>query len=455
MNFLKKTKHILSSRIGIDRAIAFTLSGKIVQAVGSLVTLSLIALFLTKEEQGFYYTFGSILAIQIFFELGLNSIITQYAAHEKAFISGYEPSEIQAEQKAQSRLSSLLHFFIKWFLILNVFLFLILLIAGYLFFTKYGYGENVNWKFPWFILVINTCLYFALSPVLSFLEGLGRVKEIAKLRFIQQIVNLAILWSMLSMGGRLFSAPVAGLCSLIVIILILLFSEFKQILVKIWNFSGNWKVNFKDEIFPYQWKIALSWVSGYFIFQLFNPVLFAVEGAVVAGQMGMTMAVLNGISGLTMSWINTKVPLFSSLIATKVFHSLDTVFNKTVHQLSVINLLLLGAFIAFLIGLDYFNISLITRFLPMLPVVLLCTVTFVNQFIFSWATYLRCHKKEPYLIYSIVSGILCLLSTLCFGKYYGLMGIVIGYSFITIIIGFPWAFFIFKTKKIEWHNNLV
>ena len=37
---------------------------------------------------------------------------------------------------------------------------------------------------------------------------------------------------------------------------------------------------------------------GYFIFQLFNPVLFATEGAVVAGQMGMTLAALNGIKHL-------------------------------------------------------------------------------------------------------------------------------------------------------------
>ena len=43
-------------------------------------------------------------------------------------------------------------------------------------------------------------------------------------------------------------------------------------------------ISYMKEIFPNQWKIALSWVSGYFIFHFFNPVLFA-EGPVVAGQM--------------------------------------------------------------------------------------------------------------------------------------------------------------------------
>jgi O-antigen/teichoic acid export membrane protein len=79
-----KIKQILNSKIGIDKAVGYTLSARIIQAFGSFVSLYLIALYLTKEEQGFYYTFGSILAIQVFFELGLNGIITQYAAHESA-----------------------------------------------------------------------------------------------------------------------------------------------------------------------------------------------------------------------------------------------------------------------------------------------------------------------------------------------------------------------------------
>ncbi|MFK2504393.1 hypothetical protein ACIXPB_19920, partial [Bacteroides fragilis] len=88
-------------------------------------------------------------------------------------------------------------------------------------------------------------------------------------------------------------------------------------------------MDYKTEIFPYQWKIALSWISGYFIFQLFNPVLFATEGAVIAGQMGMTLAALNGIQSLSLSWMTTKIPLYSGLIAQKQYRQLDIIFNRT------------------------------------------------------------------------------------------------------------------------------
>lgn len=75
-----------SQQIGIDGAIGYTVLSRIISASGGLVTLVFISLFLSTEEQGYYYTFGSIIAIQVFFELGLNSIITQYAAHEVAHL---------------------------------------------------------------------------------------------------------------------------------------------------------------------------------------------------------------------------------------------------------------------------------------------------------------------------------------------------------------------------------
>lgn len=451
MRIINTGRHILSSKLGIDKAIGFTLIGRIIQAVGSIVSLSLIALFLTKEEQGFYYTFGSIIAIQVFFELGFNGIITQYAAHEMAHILTYTSSSDVNERKSQSRLSSLLHFCVKWFSILSFGLFAVLLIAGYVFFAKYGRGANVSWEFPWLILAVNTSFSFLLSPIFSFIEGLGKVKEIAKLRLVQQLVSLVILWAMLSLGGKLYSAPIAGVGSLVVTVIILIFSDFRKVLIKIWDLLDKWKVNYKNEIFPYQWKIALSWMSGYFIFQLFNPILFATEGAIVAGQMGMTLAVLNGITGLTISWMATKVPLFSGLIAQKKYRDLDHIFNRTLKQAAMINGLSLLAMFFGIVGLKHFNLPVGERFLPYLPLVFMIIPVFLNQYVSSWATYLRCHKQEPFLVLSVVMGIATSLSTIILGNYFGALGMTAGYCFLTFFGGFIWGRFIFITKRKEWH----
>ena len=76
----------------------------------------------------------------------------------------------------------------------------------------------------------------------------------------------------------------------------------------------------------------------------------------------------------------------------------------------------------------------------------------MNQLIYSWATYLRCHKKEPFLALSVVEGLLCMVSTLVLGRYYGLYGIVVGYCFI-IVFQVIWEKLIFNRKKNVWHNG--
>ena len=104
---------------------------------------------------------------------------------------------------------------------------------------------------------------------------------------------------------------------------------------------------------------------------------------------------------------------------------------------------------------DVFNIKLAekplsNRFLEFVPLIFMMIPVILNQLVASWATYLRCHKKEPYLINSIIGGLLCTLSTLILGNYYGVIGITFGYMFINILM-LPWSYHIFIKKRNEWH----
>lgn len=447
-----KAQKILD-KFGIDGAVFFTVLGRVIQGGGGVISIFFIASYLNVVEQGYYYTFGSILAIQVFFELGLSGIITQFVAHEVAVLNWGSATQLVGSPEALSRLSSLLHFCIKWFVIVAFFLFFLLLIVGFIFFNKYGIvDKDVNWVSPWIIISIATSCSLVSSPILSFLEGLGKVKEVAKIRLIQQVCQISLLFVFFISGFKLFSSPIASLLTVFIVPTYILFSNNKVLLKSIWKQIGVYKVNYKLEIFPFQWRIALSWISGYFMYQLFNPVIFATEGAVAAGQMGITLAVLNGILTISLSWINTKVPLFSNLIAKKEYVSLDTVFNRTVKQSSLINAICLIILISSVFIMQKLDILFGNRFLPLFPLILLSLTTFVNQFVSALATYLRCHKKEPFLYFSIVLGTLTAISTLVFGRLYGVIGIVIGYSSLTIILSLTWAVVIYRTKKALWHQ---
>lgn len=448
----------ISKKIGVDGAIAYTVLARIIQAFGGIVTLLFVARYLSKVEQGYYYTFGSILAIQIFFELGLSNIIIQFVAHETANLTWINKTSFSGSTESTSRLSSLLRFTLRWFGLIAILLIFGLLIAGYYFFNKFGKHDSaVNWETPWLILSITTALTLMSSPILAFLEGLGKVKEVAKIRFIQQLVQLSFVLIFFFLGFKLFASPLASVISFVIVPAWILFGDKRKLLGFIWNKLDVYKVNYRLEIFPFQWKIALSWISGYFIFQLFNPVLFATEGPIVAGQMGMTIAVLNAILMFTLSWVTTKIPVFSGLIAKKEYKELDKLFDRTLLQSTVLNVIALAGFLLAIVILRSFNITIGgkhfgDRFLPYLPLVFMMIPILLNHILASWATYLRCHKREPMLLQSVIIGILCSLSTVFLGKIFGINGITSGYLIITMI-SFIWTYFIFQTNKKEWHNE--
>jgi O-antigen/teichoic acid export membrane protein len=448
-----KTK--LANKLGIDKAIAYTLFSRTIQGVGGVGTVIFIARNLSKNEQGYYYTFSSILAIQVFFELGLSTVITQYVAHEIVNLKWVSQTNLEGDEVYQSRLASLLHFCFKWFSRISAFLFVLLIGAGYYFFSNFGSDTThaINWQFPWAILAFTTSCFLVIDPLMAFLEGMGKVKDIARMRLVQQTVYVIGLIIFLLCGFKLYSSALATFLAFLSILYNFFASGFSKILSNLWKLKSRWTVSYRKEIFPYQWKIAVSWISGYFIFQLFNPVLFATEGTVVAGQMGMSLAALNGVLGLSMSWISTKVPLFSNLIAQKDYNELDKVFFTSFKKsVAIVSLGLLVLFAAVYM-LQYLNLPLGKRFLPPLPLGFMCVSFLFNCIAFSLATYLRCHKAEPLLSQAVVFAICSALSTVILGNFFGVIGVTAGYLALGLTIGLPWVVIVFINKRKQWHNT--
>lgn len=436
--------------VGVNRAIIYTVGARLIQGCGGIFTLFFISKYLSVNQQGYYYTFGSILALQLFFEMGLSGILSQFTAHEAVHLR-WNSYRFEGSEFHLKRLSSLIRFSLKWFGVAALFLFIFLLISGFLFFDTYSAASGVDWKYPWILLVSTTALNLFVTPLLSYLEGLGRVKDVARMRLIQQCVSIVCVWLALIGGGGLFAAGIASLVTILVALVWLLSSNQYRILKSVWeNFDKHVVVSWKKEIFPYQWKIAVSWMSGYLSFSAFNPIIFATEGVKMAGQMGMTMTVLSGIMSLSLSWITTQVPQLSGYIALKEFSKSDNLFFKTFKQGSLIcaisSLLFIG-------GLEFIceqHLEVTNRFLPIAFVIILTCINFINVVVTFLATYLRCFKKEPFLYMSLAMGISITISSIFLGDQFGIWGIISGYCGLSLLMYLPWAITIFITKKHEW-----
>ncbi len=445
-------------KLGIDGAIAYSSAARVFQAFTGIVSVFFIAAFLTGEEQGFYYTFGSVLAIRIFFELGFTGIMTQYVAHEAAHLKLNSEYKFIGDEVYLSRLAHLTRFCIKWYAIISILFFLIVQIVGFYYFQRFDTtGGSVNWKGPWLLISSSSALALFQAPLSAILQGVGKVKEINKIIFYQQFYIPVLQWVLLASGVSLY---VAGIGSWVMCVLWFIYAEkmgMLKIVVNLWREKINHKVNYLKEIFPYQWKIAISWISGYFIFQLFNPVLFATDGPVVAGQMGMTLNVLGAIQAFALNWQNTKVPTYSGLIEMKRYNELDSLFDRATKQM---NWVCLGLLIVFFGGVVFLRVTNLTiagsvlgnRFLDYLPMILMMITIFVNINTSAWATYLRCHKQEPILVTSVVVASLCCLSTFILGNMWGVIGITSGYCAIRMLVSLPWIYHIYVIKKKDWHS---
>src|ERR1700730_1246249 len=193
---IARIRHWIREVLGIDRAIGFTVLGRFWSSAAGLVTVALIARFLSPAEQGYYYTFGSLIALQIVFELGFSYVILQMASHERAHLTISAANKISGDPIAHDRLASVLQKTVRWYSGAALFLVISLAFAGSHFFSAHQQSAHpVDWRLPWYFAAVAASLTFQLDPIISFMEGCGYVARIARLRFAQAVTGSLLAWA--------------------------------------------------------------------------------------------------------------------------------------------------------------------------------------------------------------------------------------------------------------------
>lgn len=437
----------------LDRAVAFALAGRSWSLLSSLVTLVLVVRFLTPEEQGYYYSFSAVLGAQILFELGMGVVATQFASHCMASLAWSDRSTLEGDVSSKSRMRSLVQLMIRWYTIIGALIILVLGPIGWFFFSQANPYSNVHWEAAWAWLILAAAVNITSQPLLSLLEGCRCVEEVARIRFIQSVAASIAAWITLLLGGGLLALPAWNTALAVTAYLFLAKRRsafFRDMLFR--PTCSNQDITWRTEIWPFQWRIAVSWISGYFIFQLFVPVLFVSDGPIEAGKMGLSLAIANALLGLSLSWLNTKSPKFGELIANRDYFQLDNIFNRTLYF--TLALLVVGGIMLCAINymLQIYYMKLGSRLLPPYSFNILILSTILNYITIAQSSYLRAHKEEPFLFVSIASGFAIAISTFLMADKFGAQGLMLGYLACTAIIGLGWGTFIFINKRREYQS---
>jgi hypothetical protein len=418
---------------GLDTALLWGLSSKILTAISGPITAALIGYYFSPELQGYHYTFLSLVALQTFVELGLTSVVVSFASHEWAKLNLDPKRGIRGDARAMSRLSSLAIFSWRWFAVAAITLVIVLSVAGLSFLSSAPTpGVPVFWRGPWIALCVVTGMNVMFVPAWAILQGCGQFQSFYACRVIEIPLRTIAMYIAIVLGAGLWAAAISSVVSLIWVAYFML-SRFQLFFRSLLNSPIVEKITWTHEIFPLQWRIALSWMSGYFAFSLFTPVLFHFQGPVVAGQMGMTWALITGISGLAGTWIQVKISDMGSLVARKKFLSLDRMACKAGTISVVVTAVGLLLLYGLLLLLTRFEPAFRGKLLPTWPVIIFMAAEVLRQISASQSFYVRAFKKEPYLTLSLVSGLAIGVSVVLSAKYSGLIEVALSYLLATII----------------------
>lgn len=437
--------------LGLDRAIIFTVLARGWSSAAGLLTLVLIARFLSSAEQGYYYTFGSLVALQVIFELGFSFVILQMASHERAHLSLTADHKFHGDPVAHARLASVLQKSVRWYSIAALLLFCFLVPAGIHFFSAHAQpGHPVAWRIPWLVDALAASLAFQIDPMFSFLEGCGYVPQVAHTRFWQALAGSLLAWSALILHFGLF-APAMMIVGQVLVGVVFLSSRRVLLLGLLRQDSHPYRIRWRSEVWPFQWRIAVSYLSGYFIFQLFIPVLFAFRGPAAAGQMGMSLSITNALLSVSISWVSTKAAPFGAMIARKEFAKLDHIFFRVLAQSTAVSALGSLTLWCAVVYINARNLPFAHRLLAPLPMGILLVSMMVNHVVFAEALYLRAHKQEKFLPLSVIGACLIMVSTFLLGRQFGAVGMVGGYCILNLVIGLGFGTYVFFKYRRIWH----
>jgi hypothetical protein len=209
-------------------------------------------------------------------------------------------------------------------------------------------------------------------------------------------------------------------------------------------------------VWPFQWKIAVSWLCDYFIFQLLTPVLFAFRGPVEAGRMGVSMSIVMQLGGIMLLWMTTKAAPFGTMVARGERTQLDAIFSRTLRQSLELFAAAAICVLAGTIFIDHDLPAFSVRFVSW-PIFLLLLMTALSAHVVqSEALYLRAHKCEPFLVQSVVMAAATAGSVLLLARDWGTAGVSLAYFIVMGMGGIFSATIIFRLKRRRWtemHNE--
>jgi len=441
----------LKRLILFDTRVAFILASRVWLMVGGGITVLLVPSYLSAEQQGYYYAFNSLIAIQVFVDLGLNSILMQYSAR----VVGQHLKDTDAlleAPAARQHLSDLLSIGRRWATASSILLFAIVSFSGWIFFKDHGTLDGSQWIIPWLVLSGATSLSVYAGPLLAIAEGSGHITNIARLRLALSMIGYLVFWLLLvNHFGLAACVSLAVVNAAGCLIWVCWYSRTTTLPEHSLEAPRSeqetpLRLSWRGDILPLQWRTGLSWIGGYFFFYFMTPIVFTSQGPSAAGKLGLALTMFSAASTVSMSWIYAALPEMSGKFVRKEFPKLRAKYDTLIKVSAATLLTLICIILLFVVSIGFFFPKIPERIPSFATMCLLAVATMGNFIIFCRASYIRLHAEEPLVLQSLVSAAL-LTGGIVVASHYGLEAVSAVYAVLTICVPLPWITLIYRSYR--------
>jgi hypothetical protein len=421
------------------------------QAGCGLVALYIVSSLFSPLEQGYFYLFSSLIALQLFFDLGMNVVLVNLSSHEWAVIERTKGCNSDDGRAARSRLASLIVFARNWYF------FGAIAMVGCFYFVgiqilERGSLPRSDWHIQWIAHLLFSSISFAISPVFSVLEGCNKISSVNFFRAIQLAGSYFLFFLAARENVGLAAVSVfSGSMVLFSVIYIVVFQyKFLQDLLAD---KFTHRISWRSEIFGFHSKIFVQGIFSYFGYYALTPVVFHYHGATAAGQLGLSLQVGMIILLLSSSLFSAKVPGYGYLYANGRAAEAVKEWRKD----SSLAISLAVAFVISLLTIQeirspVFIANLLDRGLPALPAAFIYLGACALVGVQAVAAVTRANKTEILTVIGVVSPLLILLISSTLANVLLLQAAPFAYFVVNALFALPASVFLFKVfqrKTVE------
>jgi hypothetical protein len=265
---------------------------------------------------------------------------------------------------------------------------------------------GVSWKGPLAAYLLGVFLNQLTIPQMSLREGSGRVTQMWRLRLVQEwVAGIACLFA-LQAGWGLWSlgALVAA----------------RAAVAAVWLTTGDTLPSGKGlppyslkrwmvEIWPFQWRIGVSWLSGFLTYRVFAPIVLVEQGPTAAGQFGLAISMMNVLLGVSAAWPLSQAAHYAALNASGRFKDLRREFPLMLMASTAVSVAAASLLVFVLVQARMRGVIFALRFPDPAVTALVLAAAVAHHIVACFAVLLRSEGREPLLLPSIGAG----LTTAC------------------------------------------